>query len=110
MRQVTYFNLYHIWGDDNGACSGTDYVDDTPNQAGSTNGCYSGVHTDGCTTEATESCTRIMDYSYDNCMMMFTTQGSRGWKRPCRPTGHRCFLLMAVPCSGLPVRCQTGFN
>ena len=70
-----YFNLYHIWGDDNGACSGTDYVDDTPNQAGSTNGCYSGVHTDGCTTGGNGIMYQnYMDYSYDNCMMMFTTQ------------------------------------
>lgn len=29
-----YFNLYHIWGDDNGACSGSDRVEDTPNQIG----------------------------------------------------------------------------
>lgn len=38
-----YFNLYHIWGDDDGACSGTDYVSDTPNQADASSGCASGV-------------------------------------------------------------------
>jgi len=27
------FNLYHIWGDDNGACTGSDNCNDTPNQA-----------------------------------------------------------------------------
>ncbi len=29
-----WLNLLHIWGDDNGGCSGSDMVDDTPNQAG----------------------------------------------------------------------------
>lgn len=28
-----YFNLTHIWGDDGGACTGSDDVADTPNQA-----------------------------------------------------------------------------
>jgi hypothetical protein len=28
-----WFNLLHIWGDDNGACTGSDNVPDTPNQA-----------------------------------------------------------------------------
>lgn len=45
-----YFDLYHIWGDDDGACSGTDYIDDTPNQANSSTGCSSGIKTDRCTT------------------------------------------------------------
>jgi hypothetical protein len=29
-----WLNLRHIWGDDDGACSGSDYVSDTPNQGG----------------------------------------------------------------------------
>ncbi|HNT49222.1 MAG TPA: M43 family zinc metalloprotease, partial [Cyclobacteriaceae bacterium] len=29
-----FFGLKHIWGDDSAACTGTDHVDDTPNQAG----------------------------------------------------------------------------
>jgi len=35
-----FFGLFHTWGDDVG-CSGTDYVDDTPNQANRTQGCPS---------------------------------------------------------------------
>ena len=31
-----YLDLHHIWGDDGSACTGSDLVDDTPNQAGST--------------------------------------------------------------------------
>jgi hypothetical protein len=68
-----YFNLYHIWGDDNGACTGTDYVDDTPNQANFTTGCYSGVHTDACTPGGDGIMyENYMDYSYDDCLVMFT--------------------------------------
>ena len=37
------FNLFHIWGDDNGTCTGTDYCNDTPNQAN----CYFGSHESG---------------------------------------------------------------
>ena len=28
-----WLGLYHNWGDDNGACTGTDQVGDTPNEA-----------------------------------------------------------------------------
>lgn len=71
-----YFNLYHTWGDDNGACSGTDYVDDTPNQADYTSGCPG-------MAEKLDACSQVspgvlyqdyMDYSYDNCLVMFTKQ------------------------------------
>ncbi|HEY4147398.1 MAG TPA: M43 family zinc metalloprotease [Chitinophagaceae bacterium] len=70
-----YFNLYHVWGDDNGACTGTDYVDDTPNQANYTSGCP------GTDTVVIDACSLVapgilyqdyMDYSYDNCLVMFT--------------------------------------
>lgn len=70
-----YFNLYHIWGDDNTACTGTDYVGDTPNQAGATSGCYSGIHTDNCTTTGNGIMYQnYMDYSNDACLVMFTTE------------------------------------
>jgi hypothetical protein len=70
-----YFNLYHIWGDDNGACTGTDYVDDTPNQGNSTTGCYSGIKTDACTPTGNGIMYQnYMDYSYDACLVMFTVE------------------------------------
>jgi hypothetical protein len=71
-----FFNLYHIWGDDNGACSGSDQVDDTPNQAGSTGGCPNGVvRTDGCTLTAPGIMYQnFMDYTDDACLLMFTLQ------------------------------------
>jgi len=70
-----YFNLYHIWGDDNGACTGTDFVDDTPNQGNSSSTCISGIKTDNCTTSGNGIMYQnYMDYTYDNCLVMFTAQ------------------------------------
>ena len=70
-----YFNLIHIWGDDNGACTGTDFIDDTPNQANSSTVCLTGVKTDACTTGGNGIMYQnYMDYTYDNCLVMFTAQ------------------------------------
>jgi hypothetical protein len=43
------FNLFHIWGDDGGSCSGSDLVSDTPNQADATTGCFTFPKYDACT-------------------------------------------------------------
>lgn len=70
-----YFNLYHIWGDDGGACTGSDFVDDTPNQAGSSSTCITGIKTDNCTTGGNGIMYQnYMDYTFDNCLVMFTNQ------------------------------------
>lgn len=65
-----FFGLRHIWGDDGSSCSGSDYVDDTPNQANS----YVGQ----CPTHPRVSCSsndmfqNYMDYTDDACMNIFT--------------------------------------
>jgi hypothetical protein len=65
-----FFGLRHIWGDDGSSCSGTDHVDDTPNQAGN----YVGQ----CPTQPRVSCSsndmfqNYMDYTDDACMNIFT--------------------------------------
>lgn len=67
------FNLYHIWADDNGACTGSDLVSDTPNQADATSGCPTFPALDACaTTSPGYMFMNFMDYSNDNCMNMFT--------------------------------------
>jgi hypothetical protein len=64
-----FFGLRHTWGDDDGTCSGTDYVDDTPNQAN---------FTKGCPTHPSTSCSVVkmfqnyLDYTDDRCMNIFT--------------------------------------
>jgi hypothetical protein len=68
-----FFYLFHIWGDDDGACTGSDGVSDTPNQSDASSGCHSGVVTDACTTTAPGIMYQnYMDYSSDGCMAMFT--------------------------------------
>ncbi len=68
-----FFYLFHIWGDDDGACTGSDGVSDTPNQSDASAGCHSGVVTDACTPVAPGIMYQnYMDYSSDGCMAMFT--------------------------------------
>ncbi|MFB4274067.1 MULTISPECIES: zinc metalloprotease [unclassified Nonomuraea] len=67
-----WFNLRHIWGDDGDGCSGSDFVDDTPNQAGQNRGtptfpklsCDNGPNGD--------MFMNYMDYVEDAAMFMFT--------------------------------------
>lgn len=68
-----WLNLRHIWGDDAGGCSGSDFVADTPNQAGSNVGtptfpsisCGNGPNGD--------MFMNYMDYVDDAVMVMFST-------------------------------------
>jgi hypothetical protein len=70
-----WLNLLHIWGDDGGACSKSDNVDDTPNQAGPNGSdvripnfphitCDNGPNGD--------MFMNYMDYVDDDTMFMFT--------------------------------------
>lgn len=65
-----FLGLRHIWGDDGSSCTGTDYVDDTPNQGGSYSGqCPSGIRT-SCTSS--DMYMNYMDYTDDACMNLFS--------------------------------------
>lgn len=68
-----WLNLRHIWGDDGGACTGTDQCGDTPNQAGSNFGCPSNDPS-SCSNEGFggDMYVNYMDYSDDACLSMFT--------------------------------------
>ncbi|HEX5654002.1 MAG TPA: zinc metalloprotease [Chitinophagaceae bacterium] len=71
-----FFGLRHIWGDDQtmaDRCSGSDGVDDTPNQLVSTGGCPGFPLTDSCTNANPGIMfMNYMDYTNDACMYMFT--------------------------------------
>lgn len=68
-----WFSMRHIWGDDQGTtntCAGSDYVNDTPNQA---------IQNFGCPAFPQITCSNTgdmsmnyMDYSDDACLYMFT--------------------------------------
>ena len=68
------FNLRHIWGDDNGACTGTDLVADTPNQGNaSSNTCPTFPATDACSPSAPGIMfMNYMDYGGNGCKNLFT--------------------------------------
>ena len=67
-----FLGLRHIWGD--GSNCATDYVDDTPAQSASTNGCPTNPQT---SCSAHKMFQNYMDYSNDVCMNIFT-QGQVG--------------------------------
>lgn len=64
-----FFGLRHIWGDDSGGCTASDYVDDTPNQGGSTTNCPA---EDKISCNSTDMVQNYMDYTDDACMNLFT--------------------------------------
>lgn len=64
-----WLNLRHIWGD---ATCGTDYVDDTPFHNTSNGGCPAADHKSTCSGQPLEMWMNYMDYTYDQCMYMFT--------------------------------------
>jgi hypothetical protein len=86
-----YFELYHTWGDDNGACPGQpggqdDDISDTPPEANATycdkppgNACPTFPYYDACSpTFPGVMFMNYMDYVDDRAMQMFTTeQGAR---------------------------------
>lgn len=69
-----WLGLYHIWGDDDGACTGNDYVDDTPNQAFENYGCPVFPHVSCGNVPEGDMFINYMDYTNDACMKMFTPQ------------------------------------
>ncbi len=70
-----WMNLRHIWGDDGSACTGSDFVDDTPNQGGYNFGCPTFPHI-SCNNNGDMSM-NYMDYTDDACMYMFTKNQSQ---------------------------------
>ena len=62
-----WLNLRHIWGD--GRCRQDDFVADTPSSDGANYGCPS-YPTVNC--KSNDMTMNYMDYTYDNCMYMFS--------------------------------------
>ncbi|MGD6869229.1 zinc metalloprotease [Bacillus cereus] len=70
-----WFNLYHIWGDDQrspNTCSGSDKVDDTPNQEKPNFKRPTFPHTSCNNGPDGDMFMNFMDYVYDDTMFMFT--------------------------------------
>lgn len=92
-----YFNLYHVWGDDGGACWGTDYIDDTPNQADATYGLPTGIKLDSCTSTGFGIMyENYMDYTDDGGMLMFTVEQVARMESAL--LNYRSSLLSSIAC------------
>ncbi len=100
-----WLNLRHIWGDDGSACTGSDLVDDTPNQADENYGkpafptisCNNGPNGD--------MFMNYMDYVDDDAMMMFSMgQKDRMWAI-LQPGGIRASLASSQGCSAPVITC-----
>ena len=65
-----FLNLRHIWGDAN---CGNDQVNDTPVHNTSNGGCPAYPHYSTCSGTPVEMTMNYMDYTYDACMYMFTS-------------------------------------
>lgn len=66
-----WLGLRHIWGDDGTACTGSDYCNDTPNQADENYGCPNFATNTSCSNGGDMSM-NFMDYTDDACMYIFT--------------------------------------
>ncbi len=94
-----WLNLYHIWGDDGTACTGTDNVGDTPNQAGENYGCPAFPTTDGCSASSPGVMfMNYMDYTDDGCMNMFTAGQASRMNALFATGGSRVGLLTSLGC------------
>lgn len=94
-----WLGLDHIWGDDGNACSGSDGVADTPNQADEYYNCPTFPQFDACTPSGNGNMfMNYMDYVNDACMNMFT-QGQCA-KMNTALSGTRGSLALSNGCSG----------
>lgn len=88
-----FFELLHIWGDDEGKCPGTggadDGIADTPPQSYSSTGCSTYPKYDGCTkTGDGIMFMNYMDYSSDTCLLMFTHGQVARMRQTMQPGGY----------------------
>lgn len=102
-----WLNLYHIWGDDNTSCTGTDQVSDTPNQADENYGCPTFPQVSCSNGPNGDMFMNYMDYTDDACMFMFTT-GQKVRSQTLFASGGARFALLSSPgCQPPTVTCGT---
>jgi hypothetical protein len=98
-----WLNLYHIWGDDGTACTGSDNVADTPNQADENYGCPT-FPTVSCSNGANgDMFMNYMDYTDDACMNMFTTGQATRMNALFATGGVRVGLAASLGCQPVVV-------
>lgn len=93
-----WMNLRHIWGDDGNACSGTDLVSDTPNQAGPNSNCPNFPHVTCSNGPNGDMYMNYMDYSNDPCRNMFSLGQADRMQSVFSPGGARATILGSMGC------------
>ncbi|RIA10995.1 pregnancy-associated plasma protein-A [Flavobacteriaceae bacterium MAR_2010_72] len=83
-----YLNLRHIWGD--GRCRQDDFVLDTPDSDGSNGGCPSFPSV---SCKSADMTMNYMDYTYDQCMYMFTDGQRNRMRAIFAPGGPRAAMV-----------------
>jgi len=97
-----WLGLDHTWGDDGGACSGSDGVSDTPNSADANYGCPSSPHITCSNGPNGDMFQNYMDYTNDACMFMFTN-GQKNKMRAVLQTSRASILTASVCTPGLAI-------
>jgi Pregnancy-associated plasma protein-A len=95
-----WLDLRHIWGDDAGACVGSDRIADTPNQADHNFGTPTFPHITCNNGPDGDMFMNYMDYTDDRAMFMFTTGQSR--RMDACLDGARASFLVAPPAPATP--------
>lgn len=109
-----FFNLRHIWGDDDGDCTGTDFPDDTanddtPNQGDNTEGNpdplgIGVVKTDACSPNPPGIMYQnYMDYTDDSVLVMFTKGQLSRMEKALSESEDRFPLLSSTTYQDAPV-------
>ena len=92
-----WLNLNHIWGDDGTACTGTDNVADTPNQADENYGCP--VYPTASCSNTSDMYMNYMDYTDDACMYMFSAGQATRMRSVLAAGGTRATLANSSGCN-----------
>jgi hypothetical protein len=102
-----WLNLFHIWGDDGTACTGTDNCADTPNQADENYGCPAFPQVSCSNGTNGDMFMNYMDYTDDACMYMFTAGQKARMQALFATGGSRVALLSSPGCSAPTTSCGT---
>lgn len=94
-----WLNLYHIWGDDGTACTGSDQVGDTPNQGGPNYGCPAFPKVSCSNGPNGDMHMNYMDYTDDACMYMFSAGQKARMQAMFVAGGARVALLTSPGCT-----------
>ncbi|MBX7243468.1 MAG: fibronectin type III domain-containing protein [Bacteroidia bacterium] len=102
-----WLNLYHIWGDDGTACTGSDNVSDTPNQADENYGCPTFPAVSCSNGPNGDMFMNYMDYTNDACMYMFTAGQKARMQALFSASGSRVGLTTSNGCTPPASNCAT---